>query len=61
MNDLSGFLREAGWLLGCFAGAIAFEHFVSEDKYNQTPFVTLCFYVLTGSVRLGLWAWRRRH
>ena len=59
-SDFTGVLREAGWVLGCIVVAIAFSQLASEDKFNQTPFFAVCFYLLTSAVRLGVWAWRRR-
>jgi hypothetical protein len=58
VNDLSRVIREGCWFVACVVAAVAFSHF-AEDKYNQTAFVTACFYALTGVVRLGLWARRR--
>jgi hypothetical protein len=57
--DFSSVLREAAWFFGCVMAAIAVSEFV-EDKSNQTPIVSVAFYLLSGVVRYAIRAWRTR-
>jgi hypothetical protein len=47
-------LLEVAWLLGSAAAATAFCFIAPEYGYDPVPFFTICFYLLTGLVRLLL-------
>jgi hypothetical protein len=59
MNDFSGVLREASWILGSIGAAIALCYFAPEYGYTPVAFFSVSFYVLTGVLRLLIRAWRR--
>ena len=54
LTDFSRVLGEAAWFGGCLVAAILFAKF-TEDKGNQTPVVTIFFYLLSGGVRFLFW------
>jgi hypothetical protein len=47
-------LREVAWLLGCVAAAAVFCLIAPEYGYDPVPFFAVCFYLMTGIVRLFL-------
>ena len=58
-NDFGVVLREAVWLGGCVTGAFAFTQ-LTEDKGNQTLFLSALFYLFSSGIWVAVRTWRRR-
>jgi hypothetical protein len=56
--------REAIWLIACAAPAVLFCWLAPDYGYSPVPFFTIALYVLSGTMRLLLWAlprWLKRN
>ena len=59
MEDFTAVWREAAWVGGCIAAALAVSRFV-EDKGEQALFLSTVFYVASGGLRVVRGVWRKK-